>query len=449
MKILPSIKDVANPKSPRISPGQLGRNIKELRLAAGLKQSAFVGEFISSGYISLIEQGKRQPSEQALEHIARILGVATAELLEPKKQDLSSQVRVQLANIELHLANLDIDAAQEIHEQLPESVKLSLLCRAMQSEIDYGKGNFMAAELACTELMEDALAAEDWSVLRRAILTFGRIANRLNCLLECQIYLSQLRTRLLRIDGVDVLLMAQLTASLADRYMHLGDTASSMKLLTNLEELLPKVLDRRGLGSALWAKSNTAFAAGDYERALSLATEAQKYFAMESDEVSEAILHNLRFSILKNSLIEGDSILLEAKSEIDALLGSRFSSGHFLNDLLLLHRADIQVKLGEYQEALSTYEYLLEKLISDGQDTAAIYSQLAQIYIKLDNHELAEQYLEKSLDLIKDLEIDPSMRRQIILLAERFEAVGNSQLAIKTLKLTYKQAADFSIMIKD
>lgn len=440
---------MAKSNSQNISPDQLGKYIKELRLAAGLKQSAFVGELISSGYISLIEQGKRQPSKQALEHIARVLGVSSAELLEPKNQEISNQVRVQLANIELHLANLQVDLAQEILEQLPETVRHSLLCRAIQTEIDYGKGNFMAAEIACLELMEDAFEVEDWQILRRGILTFGRIANRLNCLLECQIYLSQLRTRLLRIEGVDALLLAQLTASLADRYMHLGDSASSMKLLANLEELLPKVSDRRGLGSALWVKSNTAYAAGDYERALSLATEAQSYFAMESDEVARAILQSMKFSILNYSLPEGDSRLVEVKNEIDELLAGKFSSGHFLNNVLLDYRADIQVKLGEYQEALSIYENLLEKTNGDAQDAAEIYSQMGQIYIKLNNFELAENYLEKSLSLMKDLEIDPSMRRQIILLAERFEAVGNSQQAIKALKLTYKPAADFSIMIKD
>lgn len=436
--------------SVKTDPALVGQRIKSLRLAAGLKQSAFVGEIISSGYISLIEQGKRAPSDRALEHIAKILGITVAELLEPKNQELSGKVRAQIATIELYLANFEITKAEELLNELEESLKRTLIGRILQVEIDYGLGNLMASELASTELIEDAIAAEDWQITRRAILTYGRIADRLNSQLESAMYLSQIRRRLLKIEDVDPLLVAQLTASLADRYMHLGDGASSMKLLAELDEVLPKVSDARGIGSAFWVKSNAAYAAGDYERAVNLANEALRYFGKESDPMPIAILQSLRFQILEHFLPEGDPKLDEVAAEIDEFLNSRTPDGtHLLADLLRVTRAGILVKMGDFQEALAIYEKALESLGADVQGEANIRSQIGQIYISVGNNERAEKYLAESLELLRGMEIDPSMRRQILILANRFEAVGNNKLAIETLKLAYKPVSDYAIILKD
>lgn len=52
----------------------VGTLIREARTARGLSQGEVAGERFSAAYISLIEAGKREPSNEALSFIASRLG---------------------------------------------------------------------------------------------------------------------------------------------------------------------------------------------------------------------------------------------------------------------------------------------------------------------------------------------------------------------------------------
>jgi transcriptional regulator with XRE-family HTH domain len=52
-----------------------GRRLKELRVERGLSQAALGGEEISTGYLSRLESGARQPTERVVTYLAQVLGV--------------------------------------------------------------------------------------------------------------------------------------------------------------------------------------------------------------------------------------------------------------------------------------------------------------------------------------------------------------------------------------
>ncbi|MGE7388219.1 helix-turn-helix domain-containing protein [Streptomyces sp. NPDC004126] len=52
-----------------------GPRLKALRLQRGLSQTALAGGEISTGYLSRLESGARQPTERVIDHLARQLGV--------------------------------------------------------------------------------------------------------------------------------------------------------------------------------------------------------------------------------------------------------------------------------------------------------------------------------------------------------------------------------------
>ncbi|PNE40225.1 helix-turn-helix domain-containing protein [Streptomyces noursei] len=52
-----------------------GRRLKALRAERGLSQSALAGEEISTGYLSRLESGARQPTDRVITYLARQLGV--------------------------------------------------------------------------------------------------------------------------------------------------------------------------------------------------------------------------------------------------------------------------------------------------------------------------------------------------------------------------------------
>ena len=60
----------------------VGENIKRIRTAKKMTISDVANEHVSRGMISLIENGKTQPSIERLQHIARQLDVDISELVE-------------------------------------------------------------------------------------------------------------------------------------------------------------------------------------------------------------------------------------------------------------------------------------------------------------------------------------------------------------------------------
>ena len=87
----------------------IGIRIRDLRVAKGMTQTALSGNGISSGYMSLIESGKRTPSAKMVREIARRLGVpaerAARGACESVDSRQSDQARVDVNFARMSLAN--------------------------------------------------------------------------------------------------------------------------------------------------------------------------------------------------------------------------------------------------------------------------------------------------------------------------------------------------------
>lgn len=60
-----------------------GRRLRKLRVAQGLSQTALAGDGMSTGYLSRLESGARQPTERAVAHLAERLGIQPADFEDP------------------------------------------------------------------------------------------------------------------------------------------------------------------------------------------------------------------------------------------------------------------------------------------------------------------------------------------------------------------------------
>src|SRR5437764_13542584 len=54
---------------------RLGERMRQLRIAAGMTQTALAGERFSKEYVSQIERGKTRPTRETIEWLAQRLGV--------------------------------------------------------------------------------------------------------------------------------------------------------------------------------------------------------------------------------------------------------------------------------------------------------------------------------------------------------------------------------------
>lgn len=66
-----------------------GHRLRKLRLAQGLSQTALAGDGMSTGYLSRLESGARQPTERAVGYLAGRLGLQAADFEEPATGSLA------------------------------------------------------------------------------------------------------------------------------------------------------------------------------------------------------------------------------------------------------------------------------------------------------------------------------------------------------------------------
>ncbi|MER6581011.1 helix-turn-helix domain-containing protein [Nonomuraea sp. NPDC001023] len=69
-----------------------GRRLRQLRTERGLTLAALAGEGMSTGYLSRLESGARQPTERAITHLAAQLGISPAALTQSTATSLAESL---------------------------------------------------------------------------------------------------------------------------------------------------------------------------------------------------------------------------------------------------------------------------------------------------------------------------------------------------------------------
>lgn len=97
----------------------LGLRIRKLRKQQKLTLEALAGDQLTKGMLSLIENGKAQPSMESLSYIAKRLGIESSELMEDVSQ---TEKRSLLAKVE-KLYKVDFSDLMDEHQQITELVQ--------------------------------------------------------------------------------------------------------------------------------------------------------------------------------------------------------------------------------------------------------------------------------------------------------------------------------------
>lgn len=92
---------------------EVGSRIRSLRRAAGLTQRDLGAPVASPSLLSLIESGRRHPSQEILEHLAARLGVEVEELLHGTSPRTEVELEMELQTARDHLRLGRLDAAEQ------------------------------------------------------------------------------------------------------------------------------------------------------------------------------------------------------------------------------------------------------------------------------------------------------------------------------------------------
>ena len=171
-----------------MDPAELGKRIKEARLAKKMTQAEAVGDFITRNMLSQIESGSATPSVRTLEYLSRVLGVPMTYLMPASDGDtqedalnLLVKARDMFLNGEYEaLIKLDDTSGIFTDEYTALKAKASLYAAkslsdkkdasVLQTAVDYAKN---AAELSSQGVYSNE------SVRTEAVLLLNSLANRL------------------------------------------------------------------------------------------------------------------------------------------------------------------------------------------------------------------------------------------------------------------------------
>ncbi|MFE2377234.1 helix-turn-helix domain-containing protein [Streptomyces sp. NPDC059398] len=246
-----------------------GRRLRELRQARGLSQARLAGDEISTGYLSRLESGARQPTERVVSYLASQLGV--------EREAFTVSPGTSLAHA-LSLASSSEDG--ESMEPLVSALRgadsgdlllrwqaLWLLARGRRKLGD------QAQELACLEELSEItdelglpeLQCRTWSSLARCLRATGQVRRAIEVARKA-VEIAQ-RARL-SVHDTGTALMALVSAEAED-----GRLAEAR---THSDELVSLVEGFKGTlrSEVLWSAATVLFRQGEQKRALRSMEEA-------------------------------------------------------------------------------------------------------------------------------------------------------------------------------
>lgn len=125
---------------------ELGKRIKEARIAKKMTQSEVVGTFITRNMLSQIESGAATPSVKTLEYLSRVLDLPLLQLAADQKEDplacLSKAKKNLTENHYDHVLELQSDYPPQLSDEFSAIFSYAALALA---KINFHDKNFQEA----------------------------------------------------------------------------------------------------------------------------------------------------------------------------------------------------------------------------------------------------------------------------------------------------------------
>ena len=332
---------------------EVGPRIRHLRREQGLTQKQLIEPTASASFLSLIESGVRQPSQEVLGHIASRLGLEPDELVTGRSRHAEIQVEIQLqeAREQLRLANID-EAAERATRAASEAHHLGLTrveakCYEVLASVEERR-NVTDSALAFYRKAE-LLWSDEPAHLR--FQTVAGIARCMQALGDARYGIHMLESYLLELerDGLpDPMATMRTHSVLVICYSALGLTAQAAEAADKAQALAPRVSDTEQLACMNMNVTHSLFAQGRIEDTLNAIRQAEMAYLSLGWEVDAAgaKLNRAVVQIEKGDLDQARQNLTEA---VEAFKGANQPSdvAKALNELGRVERLSGNVSQAE------------------------------------------------------------------------------------------------------
>jgi tetratricopeptide (TPR) repeat protein len=264
-----------------------GGRLRELRRVAGISQVELAGDQLSPSYISLLEAGKRHPSDEVIQLLAERLRCSVEDLANPVTREQAERIQLEIAYAKLAMANGEAEDARRRLEAVLPSVPTDKEAgddvRFLLAEAYWRAGEHRAA-------IESLLPVYEHCVARASHLPLTTVALRLTrCYLEAGDLQAAIRhgesaLQVMAEQGLehtDEYLRA--AATLVAAYYEAGDLAHATVWVSGMIERAEQRGSTPGQAALYWNAAVVAEAQGRLSDAVHL---SQRALALMSEQNS-------------------------------------------------------------------------------------------------------------------------------------------------------------------
>lgn len=253
----------------------VGLRIKTVRRQRGLSQAQLAHPELSDSYVSLIESGKRTPTPAVLELLAQKLDCSLSYLINGVTAEQMEDIELALGYARLALENGEVSEARTRFTELLANNNLTGLT-PLRQDTEFGLalaaeagGDLDQAISILLRLREEELPVDRSIEIAIVLCRVYRESERLTEAVEVG---EQILGSSARPTWTD--LLVELGGTLLAAYMERGDLLRARQFAAELLNAADALGTPRSIVAANWMASNTAFAAGHFEEALSFSERA-------------------------------------------------------------------------------------------------------------------------------------------------------------------------------
>ncbi|MGX9890105.1 helix-turn-helix domain-containing protein [Streptomyces sp. NPDC002276] len=413
----------------------LGDRIRLLRGKRGLKQQDLASSEISASYISLIESGKRAPSDAVLAALAERLGCSAEYLRSGRDDHELEEARLRLAFGEMALRNgSNGEALQSLSELLtkPTLLDVSMTRRARMAQASALEklDRTEAAIAVLEELQRDpdlAPGSAEWCQIAVALCRCYRNAGDITLSIEIG------ERAMARLDalGLDVTVdHVQLGATLMGSFHMRGDLIHAQLMGGKLLDAAEKQGARAARGAVYWNAGLVARSRGQLNEALALVERALALMS-EDDNLRHLAMLKMNYGSLLLQVDEPEPArgkqLLEEAQQLLAEVGNAPELAQCEIGL-----ADADAMLGQWDEAAAHAERALGLTGTESRIQAVgARGTLAEIQLMRGNHEQAAQYLQAATRQLRQFRPSHQVALNWRYLGDLWKRQGNTAEALK------------------
>lgn len=342
-----------------------GRRLRQLRVQRGLSQTGLAAPGLSPSYISLLEAGKRVPTDSVVERLAAALGCSVELLLHGLDRNQSQELELQLRYAELALQSGEAAEAGErfrllVERDLDTPERVRTAARWGRARALEATGDVEAAIAAYEALREEAEAQPrelPWLPCVIALCRCYKEVGDLGHSIELG-EVARARVADLGLGGTD--LEVELGSTVVGCYYERGDVVSARLLADRVIEAAERLGSARARGAAYWNASLVAAELGRTVEGLHLAEKALALLAQGDDSRNLARLRTAYAGLLLRQdpprLREAQPLLRAAAAQL-ADNGSEVDLAYVETEL-----ARAEVLSGSAEEAVNIAQRALYRL---------------------------------------------------------------------------------------